>query len=134
MGYAVYEDHTAKALGVERWAGYGVPAICDIPDCKTTINRGMDYRCETFWRDHLNEETGDQTESEEQGCGLHFCHNHLNHDQHHTNGITPKPDTPTWIHHMLNDDSWETWRTENPDKTHALTTAALAAEKENTNA
>lgn len=29
MGYALFDDREALAAGVTRWAGYGVPAVCD---------------------------------------------------------------------------------------------------------
>ena len=47
MGYQVYEDSKTG-----RWAGYGVPAECDRPDCATKIDRGLAYRCEDHghWR------------------------------------------------------------------------------------
>ena len=61
MGYQVYEDHWAKEYGVDRWAGYGVPAVCDFPDCTVKIDGGTDYRCEA----RCGEEAGDE-------CGLRF--------------------------------------------------------------
>lgn len=110
MGYAVYEDETARELGVTRWAGYGVPGVCDDPECDTEIGRGMGYRCE---RRYI--EDADVQEREVEGCGLHFCEEHLStgcSEEHAT--YTPTPDTPEWERHMLTDDSWEQWRTDNP--------------------
>jgi hypothetical protein len=106
MGYAVYEDETARDYGVFRWAGYAVPAKCDMPGCETAIDRGMGYRCEDG---HFNE-GGD---SEFNGCGLHFCDKHLYDGDSHEN-VEPKPDEPRWMWWVLNHESWETWRTENP--------------------
>ncbi len=109
MGYQVYEDRAARDLGVERWAGYGVPATCDHPDCAIEIDRGLGYRC------------GDDTDD---GCGLSFCASHL-----YVGGgdpqmcerccddeppFGPKPDTAEWESHVLTDESWAQWRTENP--------------------
>lgn len=106
MGYAVYEDSTARDRGVERWAGYGVPAVCDMPGCEVKIDRGMGYRCE----------------DQEEGCGLQFCNEHLDHLTHGDN-ITPKPDTAEWVEWMLTDESWGQWRAENPERVATLAAA-----------
>lgn len=101
MGYAVYEDWDARDRGVTRWAGYGVPAICDMPGCDEEIDRGLGCKCER--------------------CGLFFCGEHLYltcPDTH--NGLTPKPDTAEWERHMLTDESWQQWRDENPGLVDAL--------------
>ena len=105
MGYSVgYINH--------RWIGYGVPSLCDQPNCGEEIDRGMAYLC------------GDG----EFGCGLFFCYEHLeisssdNEPQmceRCSNGeesFEPTPDTSEWIEHMLTDESWEQWRIENPDQ------------------
>lgn len=111
MGYSVYEDRDAHDHGVSRWAGYGVPAVCDWPTCSTEINRGLGFKCE---RRYI--ETEDGEEIEEDGCGLYFCIEHLalgcvpEHD-----GFTPKPDTAEWEQWMLTDESWEPWREEHPE-------------------
>ena len=128
MGYQVYEDITARDHGVERWAGYGVPAICDLPGCTVEIDRGMGYRCEE-WTDYeyrLEGETvsGDddwdeELEVEREGCGLHFCDEHLDHPQH-GDGISPKPDTEEWMRWILTDESWQDWRDENPQKVEQM--------------
>lgn len=113
MGYAVYRDPEDSS----RWAGYGVPAECDMPDCTTRIDRGMGYRCE----EHVfydEDDEGDETEREEPGCELHFCEKHLYDPEDHEN-VTPKPDSIEWLRHMLTDDSWADWRRENPDETAA---------------
>lgn len=114
MGYGVYEDRHARYHGVERWAGYGVPGECDMPDCRTEINRGMGYRCESYWKIEEDED-GDDTESEVGGCQLHFCGEHLPHTEH-GDDITPKPDTEEWVRHMMTDESWQEWRESNPEK------------------
>lgn len=104
MGYAVYEEPSNG-----RWAGYGVPAVCDWPDCSTTINRGLGYKCE---------EGGDKYGDFENdgslcdGCELFFCSEHL--DRQHPDELVAKPDTTEWIQHMLTDESWQEWRDKNP--------------------
>lgn len=109
MGYQVYENRG-------RWQGYGVPAVCDHPDCDTQIDRGLAYLC------------GDAPRPEK-GCGLFFCGDHLyiartvmDDDpqmcQRCCDGeppFAPKADTPDWTNHMLTDDSWAQWRAENPE-------------------
>jgi hypothetical protein len=108
MGYGVY-------FREGRWAGYGVPAVCDKPDCTTEIDRGLAYIC--------GEEPGS-----EKGCGLFFCSNHLyfgladNDPQmcerccNEEPPYEPKADTAEWTTHMLTDDSWQQWRDENPEQ------------------
>lgn len=117
MGYAVYEDRGAQDLGVERWAGYGIPAVCDQPGCNNAIDRGLSYRC---------------GEMSDEGCGLSFCANHLwvargtNQVQmcqrccDDEEPVTPKPDTQQWEHHILMDVSWTRWRQQNPEKVVAM--------------
>lgn len=121
MGYQVYEDAAALELGFMRWAGYGVPAICDQPDCETEIDRGIGYRC------------GDATDD---GCGLSFCSSHLyigggdpQMCERCCDGDTPfdpKPDTPRWEAWMLSDESWERWRSEHPIEVAAMRARATA--------
>lgn len=103
MGYAVYEDRDARDRGVERWAGYGVPGVCDIPGCDESLplGRGMGSKCEA-------------------GCGMYFCGQHLGASCTH-DGILPKPDTSEWVNHILTDETWEEWRMENPRLVAALT-------------
>lgn len=120
MGYQVYEDRAARDLGVERWAGYGVPAICDHPDCAEVVNRGLGYRCG----------------EDESGCGLSFCSSHL-----FIGGVgpqmcgrccdedppfTPKPDTADWEGWILTDDSWAQWRAEHPDRVERMRARAAS--------
>lgn len=125
MGYQVYEDRAARDLGVDRWAGYGVPAICDQPGCDVKINRGMGYRCEEYTVYRYFDENGEQCaeeedwaeerEEQEQGCGLHFCDEHLDHGAH-GDDVKPKPDTAEWERWILADKSWWQWREENPER------------------
>lgn len=118
MGYAVYRDPEDSS----RWAGYGVPAECDMPDCTTRIDRGMGYRCEEGHADEDADEGLTEAEAdpefEDFGCGLHFCEKHL-YDAESHEGVDPKPDSIEWLRHMLTDDSWADWRRENPDETAA---------------
>ena len=44
--------------------GYGVPSICDHPDCNKEIDRGLSYVC------------GGDVYGGEYGCGLFFCEEH----------------------------------------------------------
>ena len=56
MGYQVY-------LVGKRYGGYGVPAICEYPDCNEEIDRGMSFAC------------GGEPFSEI-GCDRYFCSKH----------------------------------------------------------
>lgn len=123
MGYAVYDDKNNR----DRFAGYGVPAVCDFPPCNKKINRGLAYSC------------GDGNFTEY--CGLHFCEDHLrsapeggypSDDEYDEEEVDveyiqmcercaygdppfePKPDLYEWTTHLLTDESWEQWRQENP--------------------
>lgn len=118
MGYAVYDDPDARNLGVERWAGYGVPAVCDVAACTSAIDRGLAFKCEEHISYDIDEETEVETETEGEGCGLFFCGQHEHHGTHE--GAVPKPDTPEWNAHLLSDDSWQEWRERNPEKVAKL--------------
>lgn len=107
MSYSVYEDRDARDLGVERWAGYGVPGMCDYPGCrnKLSMGRGLGNKCE-------------YTRKGKHGCGLYFCGDHLEsscYPKEHKK-IQPTPDLPEWEHHIFRDSSWAQWREENPEK------------------
>jgi hypothetical protein len=109
MGWSIGYDSYWK-----RDIGYGVPAICDHPDCNEEIDRGLAYVC------------GAEPYGGDDGCGLFFCGKHLmgfkqvceccDNAKKRKNGIkfTPKPDTKEWINWKLSDDSWHVWRMENP--------------------
>jgi hypothetical protein len=103
MGWEIGYDDTW-----ERDIGYGVPAICDDPECAESIDRGLAYVC------------GGEPYGGDIGCGLYFC------EPHHNGGTSgrlcrrcasgrepfePKPDTAEWINHKLTDESWAEWRT-----------------------
>lgn len=105
-----------------RFIGYGVPAYCDHPGCNAEIDRGLSYVC------------GGDVYGGEHGCGLHFCEAHRQPagDKRDNANLctrcyhnrqpdyTPKKEHPDWISHMLTDESWEQWRTENPDEVKRL--------------
>lgn len=114
MGWAIGYD--------ERWKrdiGYGVPAYCDHPHCWAEIDRGLAHVC------------GGGPYGGEKGCGLYFCGHHLSHarpsgpfcprcTKHNQIPYKAKPDKREWIEHKLKDESWQTWRDENPDEVAAL--------------
>lgn len=117
MGYQVYE------VG-DRWGGYGVPAICEHPDCNEEIDRGFSYAC------------GGEPFSE-LGCDRYFCSKHLKYHCFNVGGgrecvevcercdkykspFPYKPEHPDWVKHLLTDESWEEWRDKNPDKVKSL--------------
>jgi len=106
MGWAVGFD--------TRWnrdIGYGIPAVCDHPDCNEEIDRGLAYVC-----------AEQQPYGGENGCGLYFCEKHRN-DLHQCERceneeapFDPKPDTEEWLKWKLTDESWGRWRSENPNE------------------
>lgn len=108
MGYAVYDVDG-------RDAGYGVPSLCDHPDCSERIDRGLSYIC------------GDEPASDSRGCNRYFCEKHATYTP--TLGrlcercypcrkapFPPKPDVPEWMRWKLDDESWGRWREENPEE------------------
>lgn len=113
MSWAIGFDGTWQ-----RDIGYGVPALCDHPDCDKPIDRGLDYVC------------GGDPYGGEHGCGLYFCSKHHSFGGHRlceccddTPGgptFEPKPDLPIWINHKLSDESWARWRAENPGEVALL--------------
>lgn len=93
MGYQVYWVNN-------RWQGYGVPAYCDYPGCKEEIDRGMGYS-------HLED-------SEGMTPNIFSCKKHES-ESPDSFEIDLKKEHPEWLNHILNDKSWNQWRTENPD-------------------
>lgn len=99
MSWAVGED-----IPRLRHIGYGVPALCDYPECGAEIDRGLSFLCE--------------------GCGLFFCADHqwLDLDKGTTcercaNGrpmFASSPDTAEWVNHVLTDPSWAEFRQTEP--------------------
>jgi hypothetical protein len=105
----------------QRDIGYGVPSVCDHPDCNERIDRGLSYVC------------GGEPYGGDRGCGLYFCFKHQKgyvSRGHETigsqlcercyprrkNPFKAKDDIPLWIYWKLTDYSWEEWRNENPEK------------------
>lgn len=134
MGWEIGYDHRWR-----RDIGYGVPAICDHPDCNEKIDRGLGSVC------------GGDPYGGEDGCGLFFCGEHLLYDFDEDDGVsqetirdgsgevieqkrswrgpfcerclahssmsdegpqpfTPKPDIEEWVQHKATDPSWAEWR------------------------
>lgn len=123
VGYQIYK------VG-QRFAGYGVPAFCEHPECNKEIDRGVSYAC------------GDEPFSE-YGCDRYFCSEHLStilinnrtgkECAHKKNcdcscinlcemcevGQAPFPykkEHPKWVKHILSDSSWKEWRKNNKEK------------------
>lgn len=87
--------------------GYGVPAVCDHPDCNEPIDRGLGYVC------------GGDVYGGDDGCGLFFCGKHLyptlcEKCVYGEEPFNQKPDTQEWKNHKLTCDSWREWREKNP--------------------
>ena len=114
MGWSIGYDPDWK-----RDIGYGVPAICDHPDCDEEIDRGLSYVC------------GGEPYGGDVGCGLFCCATHL----YHTTDVStqrcerccegkepfePKSDVAEWIQHKLTDSSWQQWRDKNPHEVERL--------------
>lgn len=96
--------------------GYGVPAMCDYPDCGKAIDRGLGYVC------------GGQPYGGDDGCGLFFCDDHGGGSicQPCEDGqppFEPTPDVPEWIRHKLTDESWAQWRADNAETVAAMESA-----------
>lgn len=138
------------SLGFDpRWnrdVGYGVPAVCDHPDCTAEIDRGLSHVC------------GDAAYGGEHGCGLHFCTEHLGYafdaegeflvapdgdelpnlcercvawyerqDEAAARDLfAPKADHLDWVRFKLTDASWQPWRELHPEQVAALS-AVLGA-------
>jgi len=118
MGWSVGYDSNHK-----RDVGYGVPSICDHPDCNEEINRGLGYVC------------GGDVYGGEHGCGLFFCGKHLyvtefgvqccDRCSEQKDHFEIKPDTKQWIEWKLNDESWWKWRDENPEEVEKLKSSLI---------
>ncbi len=119
MGYQVYK------VG-ERWAGYGVPTVCEYPTCNEEIDRGMAYAC------------GGEPFSEV-GCDRYFCEKHRVSHGFNRGGYREyvevcercdkkkppfpyKTESTKWVKHLLTDKSWKEWREKNPDEVKRLKT------------
>ena len=106
-----------------RDVGYGVPAICDHPDCNEEINRGLSYVC------------GSEPYGGEYGCGRYFCGRHRSYVEGDDSRMyslcerccnddsdlfNAKQDVRDWVEWKLSDESWEQWRDENPEKVRQM--------------
>ena len=122
MGWAVGFD--------SRWMrdiGYGVPAVCDFPECGTAIDRGLGYVC------------GGVPYGGEYGCGLYFCGEHLMFGYDEPNRqlcercledkppFEPAPDTAEWLDWKLTDESWAEWRLKYPEAVERAKAALASA-------
>lgn len=123
MGYQVYK------VG-HRWGGYGVPAVCEHPDCNKEIDRGISFAC------------GGEPFSEH-GCDRYFCEKHreyhywdieegdwCKHEEDCECEVAEvcercfenkppfpyKPEVKKWVRHLLKDKSWAEWRNNNPQE------------------
>lgn len=124
MGWSIGYDEKWK-----RDIGYGVPAVCDQPDCGESIDRGLSFVC------------GGEPYGGEYGCGLYFCGQHLLGEVESLPAVgesqtypvpvcdrcevaaepyEPTGDVAVWIAHKLTDKSWARWRAENPDEVARL--------------
>lgn len=91
--------------------GYGVPAYCDHPKCKTRIDRGLAHVC------------GAERYGGEKGCGLYFCGKHqigswqrCGKCRYYKSPYKAKPDHPTWIKHKMTHESWAEWKKTDPNQ------------------
>lgn len=118
MGWAVGWDYSTA-----RFRGYGVPSICEQPECDKLINRGMAYACEMedcgrfFCEDHLYS-----------NLGL-YCERCLHADDPASIPFPVKPETKLWLKHVLKDKSWAQWRKERPEMVKEYRRQLKEAEK-----
>lgn len=111
MGWSIgFDSHWQRDIG------YGVPAFCDHPRCHMEIDRGLSYVC------------GGEPYGGDKGCGLYFCGPHgggrlCSRCRNRKPPFLAKPDHPRWMRHVLTDDSWARWRTENEAEVERLTAA-----------
>lgn len=112
MGWSIGWDNNWK-----RDIGYGVPAMCDAPDCSEEIDRGLGYVC-----------GGQEPYGGEYGCGLYFCSKHSFYHKFrgadrmgeyckrcvtHKPPYDAKPDIKEWVDFKNTDPSWAEWREKN---------------------
>lgn len=111
MGWSIgYDDRHKRDIG------YGVPAICDHPDCNKEIDRGLGYVC-----------ARQEPYGGDEGCGLFFCSDHRVNIKNQCercaeekSPFDPKPDIEEWNNWKLTDDSWDEWRKENQKEVERL--------------
>lgn len=112
MGWSIgYDSNWGRDIG------YGVPSICDHPDCNEEIDRGLGCVC--------GGEPYGGGDEDHNGCGLFFCGKHLlpircERCEGGNEPFSLKPDTEEWKKHKLTHESWEQWRSENPGKVSSL--------------
>jgi hypothetical protein len=102
----------------ENWCrdvGYGVPAVCDHPECNESIDRGLSYVC------------GGDPFGGDKGCGLYFCGKHRSgvddlcgRCARHIGPFDAKPDVIEWVRWKLTHESWAQWRRENVEQVEKL--------------
>lgn len=125
MGYQVYR------VG-KRWGGYGVPAICEHPDCNEEIDRGISFACggepfseygcdRYFCSQHLEitciAHFGEECPDELEDCdSVELCERCAKGEEE----FPYKPEHPDWIKHLLTDGSWKEWRKESPIEVEEL--------------
>ena len=133
MGYSIGTGKNGRDIG------YGVPAICDQPGCNEKIDRGMSYCCGgSPWNDEgchlyfcgkhlgLAKHMGAHEDDNDAWCGnlCDVCRINwaLGDDNYKlwAAEYDPKPDTLQWMLWKQYHESWETWRTENPDDFEAM--------------
>ena len=119
----------------KRDIGYGVPAPCDHPECNEIIDRGLAYRCcenihhdasckGYFCEEHrqnyvYQDELADMSPEELKVLGIDSNEEVAQDDDgiiccRHT--IQPHKEAVVWLEHILNDESWEVWRTKHPER------------------
>lgn len=105
----------------ENWnrdIGFSVPGVCDHPNCKKSINRGVEHVC------------GGEPYGGEAGCGLYFCSDHLQMKNLESEEAVPvcaqcssqkapfepTPDAQEWTHYKQTSHYWAGWRTYHQNK------------------
>ena len=116
MGWSIgYDSKWGRDIG------YGVPALCDHPDCNDKIDRGISFLC------------GGVGYCDDGGCGLFFCGKHMGwkycekcivaidsetgeplDDVPPLDPFNAKPDIAEWAQWKLTHHSWQGWREDNP--------------------
>lgn len=114
----------------DRWRGYGVPAYCDAypKGCRSEIDRGLGWVCDAHNggdEDDPDFEAFDGMDHPIFVCGEHTC---ADVDEENL-----PPEHPDWVAHLLTDESWATWREENPEQLAALREAETTSAEGRTN-
>ena len=108
-----YDEHWNRDIG------FDVTANCDHPDCKNTIDRGINHVC------------GSEPYGGDTGCGLYFCADHLEtrtvSDEEGPTALCaqcasgkepfePTPDSKEWVEYKQTSHYWAGWRTYHQNK------------------